>query len=289
MDIWISQFFEAIRTPFLDVIACIFSLFGEALFLVLLICVLYWLADKSWGERAVVTAFSAMAFCNFFKGIFQRTRPYAAGVVTRVEVDNPFLSTMNLNSSLSFPSGHSTMGGGLFFATALRFEKRKWLWVLCPFLTLGVMASRLYLGVHYFTDVLAGASLGILVAVIWDMVYRYCPKKKHFVLVGFALLSIVFCILEPSKSAIEQCGMLCAAAIALPVEEKFVNFQNAKGTKNRLFRALVGLACVGLIFGLFSYLPFAFLELLGWKFVKYFLTVLVGALLVPYLFKRLKI
>ena len=83
--------------------------------------------------------------------------------------------------------------------------------------------------------------------------------------------------------------MMLAAASALPVQEKFVKFENAKGVKNRVLRALVGLACVGIIFGLFSYLPFAFLDLWGWKFVKYFLTVLSGALLAPYLFTKLKI
>ena len=83
--------------------------------------------------------------------------------------------------------------------------------------------------------------------------------------------------------------MMCASAIAVPVQEKFVGFENAKGVKNRLFRVLVGLGCVGVVFGLFSYLPFAFLDLWGWKFVKYFLTVLSGALLAPYLFKKLKI
>ena len=83
--------------------------------------------------------------------------------------------------------------------------------------------------------------------------------------------------------------MMCAATIALTVQEKFVKFENATGVKNRIFRALVGLGCVGVVFGVFSYLPFAFLELWGWKFVKYFLTVLSGALLAPYLFVKLKI
>ena len=63
----------------------------------------------------------------------------------------------------------------------------------------------------------------------------------------------------------------------------------AKGVKNRIFRALIGLACVGAIFALFSYLPFAFLDLWAFKFIKYFLTVLSGALLAPYLFVKLKI
>lgn len=289
MDTLISQFFEEIRTPFLNLFACFFSLFGESLFLVVVICLIYWLIDKDWGERLVAVAFSSLAIGTFLKGLIARPRPYAAGVVTRVEVDNPILSTLSLHANQSFPSGHSIMGGGLFFSTALTYRKKKWLWILCPLMTLGVMLSRLYLGVHYLTDVLAGAAIGVLFAVLWDMVYRLFPKKKTLLLVGFALLSVVFTCIEPSKSMFEQCGCICAAAIAIPLQQKFIGFKNASGVKNRLFRALVGAACVGLVFGLFSYLPFAFLENWGWKFVKYFLTVLVGALLTPYLFVKLKI
>ncbi len=289
MDIFISQFFEGIRTPFLNFVACFFSLFGETLFLVVGICLIYWLVDQRWGERLVVVTFSSLALGTFLKGIVGRPRPYAAGVVSRVEVDNPIISTLSLNANQSFPSGHSIMGGGLFFTTALTYRKKKWLWIFCPLMTLGVMLSRLYLGVHYLTDVLTGAAIGILFAVIWDMVYRLIPNKKLFFLIGFALLSILFACLSPSKNMLEQCGCMCAAAIAIPLQEKFVRFKNAKSAKNRVFRALVGIACVGLVFGLFSYLPFAFLENWGWKFVKYFLTVLVGALLTPYLFVKLKI
>ena len=72
-------------------------------------------------------------------------------------------------------------------------------------------------------------------------------------------------------------------------EKKLIGFENATCAKHRVFRALVGIGCVGIVFGAFSILPFAFLELIGWKFVKYFLTVLVGAFFVPFLFKKLKI
>ena len=76
---------------------------------------------------------------------------------------------------------------------------------------------------------------------------------------------------------------------ALPIEEKFIGFENATSRKNLMYRFLIGAGCVGLVFGLFSFLPFEFLDLIAWKFVKYFCTVLTGVLLVPYLFKKAKV
>ena len=106
---------------------------------------------------------------------------------------------------------------------------------------------------------------------------------------GFSILSILVMIFIPTKSTFEHAGMLIAGTIALPIEEKFIRFTDASGWKNRALRLLIGVGCVGVVFGAFSLLPFAFLELIGWKFVKYFLTVLVATLLVPFLFKKLKI
>ena len=88
---------------------------------------------------------------------------------------------------------------------------------------------------------------------------------------------------------VEICACTVAAALCLPIENKFIKFEDAKCAKNRIFRALIGLGCVGAVYCLFSFLPFEFLELLPWKFVKYFLTVSTATLLVPFLFKKLKV
>ena len=282
------QFFESLRSPVGTVFAAAVSLFGESLFLVVLICLVYWLVDKKLGERLVVTSFSSLICNSFLKGVIARPRPYQAGVVSRVEIDNPLISTMKLDALESFPSGHSQMASGLFSTTALYYRKT-WVWILAPILTLGVMWSRMYLGLHYLTDTLCGAALGVIFAVFWDFIYRKAEPKKYLILLIFSGISMLLTIFSPTKAMYEFTGCILAAAIALPIENRSVQFQNAVGVKNRIWRALIGLACVGIVFGAFSFLPFAFLDLYVWKFVKYFITVLVGALLVPFLFVKLKI
>ena len=288
METLILQFFESMRSPVGTFFAAALSLFGEALFLVVLICLVYWLVDKKLGERLVVTSFSSLVCNSFLKGVIARPRPYQAGVVSRVELDNPLISTMDLNPLESFPSGHSQMGSGLFSTCAL-YLRKPWAWILAPLLILGVMWSRMYLGVHYLTDTLCGAALGVIFAVFWDFIYRKAENKKYLILLILSGISILLTLISPTKAMYEFTGCTIAAAIALPMENRSVQFENAKGVKNRILRALVGLACVGVVFGAFSFLPFAFLDLYIWKFVKYFVTVLVGALLVPFLFVKLKI
>ena len=285
MEQSILEFFESLRSPFGNILAGAFSLFGETLVLVALISLVYWIIDKDFGERLVLVSFSSMSANAFLKGVVARPRPYAAGIVSRVEIDSPLLSTVNLEADMSFPSGHSQMSAGLFFTSAFRLKKA-WAWLLAPVLTLLVMCSRMYLGVHYPTDVLAGAALGIAFSCLWEFIYRKFPRLRDPAAALFAVLSLVLVFIWPNKSLAELSACMCAAAIALPLENKFIRFRVEKGWKKKLLRALVGFACVGAVFGIFALIPS---EALVIKWLKYFLLVTAAALGAPALFKKLKI
>lgn len=63
----------------------------------------------------------------------------------------------------SFPSGHTLHAVG--FSTVAVYHYPELAWVLAPFTAL-VAASRIILGLHYPTDVLAGAALGAIIAAV---------------------------------------------------------------------------------------------------------------------------
>jgi undecaprenyl-diphosphatase len=77
-------------------------------------------------------------------------------------------SAVPLPLSPAFPSGHATAGVASLGAAAVIFagrlsshRARVWLWTVVVVLGLSVGASRVVLGVHYVTDVLAGWCLGV--------------------------------------------------------------------------------------------------------------------------------
>lgn len=93
------------------------------------------------------------AFVTLFKTLIGRVRPCNAlawaHVVAGAAPTGP-----------SCPSGHAA--GSFAFASFLFALDRRFGWVVFPF-ALAVAASRVALGVHYPSDVLAGAVLGIVV------------------------------------------------------------------------------------------------------------------------------
>ena len=98
----------------------------------------------------------------FIKTIFNRPRPNIHRLV-------------ELNS-LSFPSGHSTSATILYLSLALIFIKLAKKNTYTPILVaiagiLFIVSSRIYLGVHYPTDTIAGTSLGSAIVLIYNLIY----------------------------------------------------------------------------------------------------------------------
>jgi membrane-associated phospholipid phosphatase len=103
-----------------------------------------------WG-RATATVLATYALNTTLKLLVRRPRPQPAGLP-------PLTSTP---TRLSFPSAHTSTS----FAGAYAYSRLGLPGAPLYALAAGLACSRLYLGVHYPSDVLAGALLGSAVAV----------------------------------------------------------------------------------------------------------------------------
>ena len=92
----------------------------------------------------------------------------------------PMIEHLSQLSSLSFPSEHTTQAAAIYLTIAILLSKglnhrwREWLMALAVVIALGVACSRVYLGVHYPTDVAAGLLLGWGWALL---VFRWARPK----------------------------------------------------------------------------------------------------------------
>lgn len=141
------------------------------------ICLLLLAYDKTrmpLGIPATTTALAVTALNKGLKESFGRSRP-----------DD--ILPLITQSGHSFPSGHAVTSmafyGLLFFLVQTQVENKKLakaLSVVLFLLTFLIGISRIYLGVHFPTDILAGWAEGIFVATaVYMLLARFLPKEKE--------------------------------------------------------------------------------------------------------------
>lgn len=159
--LWVNQ---AWASPLLDTLMRGLTYLGSAYAVAGVIVALGWrMWRHQFGWRAVAVACFCLALVyglvagayNVIKYEVLRPRPFVAlGAELRVSADD--VQAIRPNSS--FPSGHAA--NAFMLATLLAALRRRGSWPLWYGLAALVALSRVYLGLHYPGDVLAGAVLG---------------------------------------------------------------------------------------------------------------------------------
>lgn len=121
------------------------------------------------GLSSLASLAVSMGTTYTLKKIINRNRPY----ITYPTIIQPYY----LEDDPAFPSGHTT--AAFSTATSLSLTFRKW-YVIIPAYTWASAAaySRLHLGVHYPSDVLAGAAIGAGSAWLSYKANRWLQRKK---------------------------------------------------------------------------------------------------------------
>lgn len=161
-------------TPFFELV----SLFGKAgIFLILLsLALLIYKPTRRFGTAMLLGVTIGAIFTNLCLKVFiARPRPYAdeSSLFHQLWL----LVGQNIESDKSFPSGHTTAA----FATmtpAFILGKPKVKWAAVIFAVLMGIA-RIYLVVHYPSDVLAGMIVGIFAGCIAVLIAQKLPRKWY--------------------------------------------------------------------------------------------------------------
>ena len=139
------------------------------LWIVLGIALLFWKKTRPIGVTMLISLLFDYLIINVaLKGLVARPRPFVVN-----EAITPLIT--NVSPYRSFPSGHS---GGSF---AAMFALYKWVpkKVGIPALILAALValSRLYVGVHYPTDIIAGCIVGVVCSVLAYRIVTWSKKK----------------------------------------------------------------------------------------------------------------
>lgn len=158
-ELSVLHWFESIHNPILNPVMKAITMLGDAgvFWIALSVILLFFKKTRKTAIAMAISLVLSVIFTNLIiKNIVDRIRPFAA--------DPTLLSDMlvKLPKDSSFPSGHTS--ASFAAATAFFVSDKKW-GIPCIVLALLIAVSRLYLTVHFPTDVIAGIILGIIYGI----------------------------------------------------------------------------------------------------------------------------
>ena len=263
------QLIQALQAldPALEVVMKFYTFMGRIEFYLLLIPYVYWVVDTRLGIRTFLLLISTDFFGMAFKQLLRQPRPYWIGGVEQ----------MGTETSYGIPSTHSSDSLAVWGYLAYRVRKG-WLWVIACVVVFLIGLSRVYLGVHFPTDVLGGWLLGLIMIAVFvngeRQLMPWLKKQSHAALIGLGFGLSVAMILTGN--------LILALSTSSPDLASWVQFSTQARTLNAYYT--LGGALLGAIAGYTLMLDYARFQAKStwWQRIASYILGIVGVLLIYY-------
>ncbi|OGZ32695.1 MAG: hypothetical protein A2V69_03720 [Candidatus Portnoybacteria bacterium RBG_13_40_8] len=176
LDVFLFQRINGLanNSKFLDFVGIFFADYFQYFLGIILLALLFWPKKDIIKNRVMVISavfsvvLSRLIFTEIIRFFYHRARPYVI-----LETAKKLIAESQ--NYASFPSGHAAF----FFALAMGVflhNKKLGIWYFIAAILMGL--ARIFVGVHWPSDILAGAVIGILSAVIINMILKKITHTK---------------------------------------------------------------------------------------------------------------
>ena len=279
------KWLETIRTGFLTALFEGITILGEETLIILLVVALWFAYDKRLAKKLFFVTICSTGLNGVVKNIAQVPRPFDKGITpVRQQTATGF----------SFPSGHTQNFATVSTLCAIQYKK-KWLTTTVAILITLVAFSRLYLGVHYPSDVIVGSAFGVGMAFFGSYMFEHAKNEKKLyltVLAVFVPFVIGFLITANERFAdfFKVFGMMCGLTLVAFLEEKGASISYDVPWWKKLLRIVIGVALAFALKEGLKVLKMGGLHLdLMLDALRYFAVVIAVGYLCPLLFKKIKL
>lgn len=278
---------QLISNPFLTAIIRFITSFSGEVFFILVLTLLFWAGDKRKGAKIAFLILLSAAVNTILKNTLQVLRPYQQDSSVFIISENGF----------STPSGHSQFAATFWpYFSYLYLKNKKTLGItLSIFMPLLIGFTRIYLGVHFPTDVFLGLILGYLFSIgailfTSDISLQYNKLPRIFKILCFALIAFVCNYFSPADTSINGGFFGFGLGYVFLNEKSTFEGRNGKWWQKAL-RLLLGIGILGV-----TYIG---LKLIGpgaesnyyqmYRFFRYCVIGLLGSFVLPVFFVALRL
>lgn len=265
---------QAIRNPILDSIMLVLNLVDTMPFYIFVILCVWFFYNQKQGIRFFFL-YLLSAFVNqSLKILFAEPRPCTL---------EPALGLLKTNS-FGFPSGAAQSMIVLFGFLSITFKKQ-WVWYGSIFSVLLISFSRIYLGLHFFSDIIGGWIAGATILAIYllslPFIERFITKCSR---VKLQIFSIIIYLVFWSITLNLYTKVTVITALGLSTGLIWKPFlPETHSFLSKALRMVIAIAGIGLLFVLATFLPTSYLIA---SLISDFLAALWLGFGVPYLCKK---
>jgi len=241
---------QQIDTPLLDSFFRAITSLGDELFYLLLFPFLLWCVDFYLGIRVGIIFLLSVYLNSGLKEIFQQPRPFE--ILPEIQKVHAY--------GYGFPSGHA-QSSLVVWGSIAYWKKQIWIRNLSVLLILLIGFSRIYLGVHFPTDILGGWLFGGLILVLSYFIFLkikldFIQRNMIFKIIGITLFPVILLQIQSSPDTISSVAALTGIGYGLLLFLSFIGGIRPGNWMQRLISFLVGVIGIGIIYlGLKLILP----------------------------------
>lgn len=227
---WMTSFEGSVLTTFFKLVS---SLANETLYLVI-ISFLYWCVSKRKAFYMIVMLCFSGYIGIVIKEFMKIPRPYTYDGIQSLYEKSAV--------SYSFPSTHVQLAT-TFWGSFMILCKKRIIWIIGIVFIILVATSRLYLRVHWLSDIMGAVLISVIVVYLYTKVTIKLSNRKFILLQRIVLVvSLILYFMTDQIDNFKLLGVLTGSTIGIMLENHFIKMNETNNLKIQVSKTVLGLS-----------------------------------------------